>query len=168
MSINSSQGYVCDPCNSPCASCSISQDNCTACLGNLSLFLQNNVCVNASSCDTLTYADNTTNTCSPCSSPCLDCTSASSCTSCVNDTFLYNNSCVNSSFCPDGTVAGVDAVTNLSTCVSCDPSCLTCITTQTNCSSCNSTDSLFLSNNSCVVASSCPNSTYANSTSAVC
>lgn len=168
VSIDPGSGFACQPCLSPCASCEVSQNNCSACLSNTSLFLQNNSCVNASQCDSSTFAESATNTCSPCISPCLTCNSASLCSSCINDTFLSNTSCVNASSCPAGTVAGVDSSTNLTSCIPCDSACLTCLLTTTHCSSCNSSQLLFLSNNLCVPASNCSNFSYPNSTTATC
>lgn len=59
-----------------------------------------------------------------CGDNCLECSSAGYCTACVNSTFtyylLYNGLCY--STCPQKTYHP----TNLTTCQTCHPSCLTC------------------------------------------
>jgi proprotein convertase subtilisin/kexin type 5 len=54
---------VCTSCNYPCSTCSSSINNCTSCTSNSSLYLQGSQCVNATSCQTGTYANQTSNVC---------------------------------------------------------------------------------------------------------
>jgi hypothetical protein len=68
---------------------------------------------------------------------------------------LDGNTCVNP--CPAGKV-GINKI-----CVTCTSNCRTCSNIQSNCTSCipNLTPSVYLSNYQCIT--SCPNYTYANS-----
>jgi proprotein convertase subtilisin/kexin type 5 len=166
--VPSSAGDVCDACLSPCATCLLLQSNCTSCLGNLSLFLQGNSCVDAASCSNGSFADLANSTCTPCSSPCLTCTNETDCSSCTNGTYLSGSSCLPASQCPNGTVAGTNPATALEECLPCASSCLTCGPTITSCTSCNASDVLFLVGTSCLPPSSCPNFTYPNASSAQC
>lgn len=109
-----SNGTSCQPCASPCQSCSGGTSNdCTACVQGQ--YMLNGVCVKANSdgvCEgTSLIADNNKKACDACRVKCTTCkipnfsiaslASQAQCTSCVPGTFLSNGACVDA--CPPGT-----------------------------------------------------------------
>ncbi|KXN84120.1 Furin-like protease 2, partial [Leucoagaricus sp. SymC.cos] len=168
-------GGSCQPCASPCQSCSGGTSNdCTACVQGQ--YMLNGVCVTANSdgiCEGTSFlADNNKKACDSCGAKCTACkisnfsiaslASQAQCTSCIPGTFLSNGTCVDA--CPSGTF--VSPKDNM-TCQSCDSSCATCLGSATFCLTCSSSNQLS-SNGQCVPASSCPKNTFPNPSTSSC
>lgn len=137
----------------PCDKCK-SQTECLSCITG---FYYNFTCLAASSCPSGTYANSSTLNCENCISPCASCTNTgSNCTSCVAPNLFYDGNCVVT--CPDGMYPSAG------NCLNCTGLCSTCL----NGSYCLSCTSIFYSSGSCVVASSCPSGTFANSNNLRC
>jgi hypothetical protein len=90
----------CSSCTSPCLTCSVAPNNCTACIPP-KVYNNNYQCL--SSCPITMY--NSSSICAACVPPCGNCTSATSCLSCLGGFFLTGTSCVSSTSCPNGTYA---------------------------------------------------------------
>ncbi len=109
----------CVPCSSPCASCSLSISNCTACITSTSTpYIFNFTCLTL--CPPNYYSDNATHSCSLCASPCLTChgPTNSSCLSCIGGYYFLLNLCY--SVCP------ITYYSNINVCTSCVSPCATC------------------------------------------
>ena len=117
-------------------------------------YTPNSSCI--SSCPNATYLQN--NTCNSCVSPCLLCSSATTCLSCISSFIFFssNSSCLSS--CPSG------YYNQSVSCSQCVSPCGNC-TSATFCISCSVN---YFYNNSCILGSSCPSGTYANTTTRSC
>jgi len=140
-----------------CADCT-SQTTCNACDGGYVLY-QNTCGLTAPA----GYYDKN-GIATACSGTCATCSIlATNCTSCLGSLALSGNQCV--STCPGGQVA----ISNQ--CLNCTSPCLNCSTSQTFCTACVSIvspNTVYLTNGQCVVASLCPNYTYANPATLKC
>jgi hypothetical protein len=144
-------------CTSPCERCVSTAAACASCLPSpntaIYLYTVNSSCLN--SCPNGYYANSTL--CVICSPPCLYCKDAVNCTKCTATTYLYGMACLTT--CPPTFFGNSSNI-----CDSCVPPCFNC-TSATACTSC-ALD--FLSNSSCVPASSCPAGTYGDTGSKTC
>lgn len=99
-------------CKGDCATCSVTDTNCTSCIANN---LLNNICYQPCPSGYIGISK----VCQPCTSPCQSCSvTQTSCTSCLPSTpptFLTSNRCQTT--CPDGTFANTGNYSCLS-CVS--------------------------------------------------
>lgn len=140
---------TCTGCVAPCATCSVTADNCTSCTtGNL----LNYRCVGT--CPDGYYQLNSQ--CLSCNVNCSSCTSASVCTRCVFGLYLYSGNCV--STCPTNF-----PVTTTGNCTDCtDVNCITCDYLD-QCSQCNF-PTLLLSGH-CLT--SCPTDYISNGTDCI-
>jgi proprotein convertase subtilisin/kexin type 5 len=145
----------CLNCVSPCVTCT-SASACKSCVP--SFYLTGTSCVTASSCPAGTYAESLNNTCNVCTSPCQNCSNiGTNCTSCISPNLYYSNTCVVT--CP------ALMYPTLTQCLNCLSPCVTC-TSASACKSC--VAGFYLTGTSCVVASSCPAGTYAESLNNTC
>lgn len=143
----------CDSLNMGCKNCSSP----TACLSCDSGFVLLSLrCLNQTPAGYL----NISGVAVACEGDCATCSlTLTNCTSC-RTLNLYDNTCQQE--CPTGTVA-LNRVCQL-----CTYPCLTCTNISTVCNSCYSNSSLYLLNNQCVNASSCPAFTYADTITLSC
>ncbi len=96
----------------------------------------------------------------PCEGDCATCSvTLTNCTSC-RTLNLYGNTC--NSSCPTGTVP-LDRQ-----CKPCEYPCAECINLTTICLKCASNSSLYLSNQTCVAAQSCPSLTFPDNFTYIC
>ncbi len=145
---------LCDNLNIGCRFCS-GISSCISCDSGF-IFL-NNKCYNST--PTGYYNDN--GFAKPCTGDCATCVDLpNKCTSCKTLNLNSDHTCINP--CPD-TFIGENKI-----CVSCQSPCLTCSNIKTNCTSCilNTTNPVFFNNYYCT--STCPDYTYANSTTRKC
>lgn len=144
---------MCEPCSSPCATCSLKLTNCTSCLTGT--YLQNNSC--SASCANGTAAIAATSVCSVCQLGCTLCSSSiSNCSACSSGFYYYDFGCAQS--CPGGYYQ--NNANNY--CSLCSNNCSTC-TNPNTCLSCSPPLSLYSSQ--CLV--SCP-PTHPYSVSSIC
>ncbi|EGR31372.1 leishmanolysin family protein, putative [Ichthyophthirius multifiliis] len=138
---------VCSQCHSSCSICTGPLANqCTAC--QFLTYLDGTSCVET--CPSNKIPNEQTKLCESCSNGCLVCTSSTTCSQCdVSLNYVLSNG-----FC----------VKNMT----CDSSCLACSGTATYCTKCSSP--LFLDKvlAKCVVSTSCPSTTFANTTNQEC
>jgi proprotein convertase subtilisin/kexin type 5 len=163
----SSSTYVCKQCILPCASCSLSSINCTACISPYFMQRTGNNMICVTSCSASFYLNTTTQSCSPCHLTCLTCSgpTTTQCTSCSSGSYLLQKQCMSS--CPSGTVLIQQATTSI--CRKCSLGCANCTVSTTSSLSTKCTLCLpnyYLYRDSCL--SVCPAGTYASPTSFNC
>jgi len=102
--------------------------------------------------------------------PCQTCSSFTSCISCVSNYYLSVSASLCLTICPNTTVAGYNASSTRNECLLCQSPCFTCSVAINSCTSCLSINNqtYFLLNSSCVVATACPNGTYASNLTYKC
>ncbi|KAL4481587.1 hypothetical protein ABPG74_007676 [Tetrahymena malaccensis] len=178
------RNYSCYDCDSDCLSCSNSSNNCQSC--KPSKYLIQDTCLSqicsyqnqyynpftkmcqqsqpsGTSCQLVTFQNQSFLNCQKCDSSCKECSSpnsASSCTSCDTNSsnkYFYNNQCLGQQ--PQSTYYDVNFI-----CHKCDSNCSSCFDSSSNCQSC--VDYKYLNGNQCYDI--CSNNQYLNSITKVC
>lgn len=127
----------CLACNSKCATCIQSGNNCLSCIGSLILDGNGNCVQNCTS--NTQYYDNMSKSCKNCSSDCMSCSGPSydDCTTCHAPLVLFQQICVMN--CPAGLYPNQDSI-----CTACQSQCQTCDSSANDCSSCSATTKLIV------------------------
>ena len=124
------QNGVCQPCSSPCLSCSSTTSNCTACFSGATL--NNNKCVPCpSNCANCTATNSTATTCVNCASGFYLNTNTGVCSACPLECSL----CTGPDNCQNCSYPGMFFNSTYKMCVVCVEGCQTCAG-PTTCSSC--------------------------------